>query len=260
VTGALDTIYQTVLEKLAEAAQALQDLLDWLRDAVGRVIAELPAIGAWLNEQWNRLLTEAGRALDWISKLLRDVGGDPGAIRQVGEDWVNQVGAVTSAQAAALQRGQLPSFGQWSGNAADVYYVGAGLNQTSALSNFKDATDSVNEAVNEMANAVGSFWSNVGVAVAVFVGAMVAVKAAEITVIGIPPGVVATIVACIAFSAAINNAFVGLGNSFDMVDRLFAAATNVPAIQAGWPKLQSTDTLSDASVTDGDPSEWRPTA
>jgi hypothetical protein len=261
VTGALgDTIYREVLAKLLEAGRTLQDVLNTLGEGVRQAIAQLPAIGAWLRTQWDRLLAEAGRAIDAISKLTSDIGGDPTAVRQLGEDWVNQIGAVASTQAQALGRGQLPSNGKWEGVAATAYFTGVVPNQTGALSAVKDATDSVNEGLNEVANAIESFWASIGVAVAAFLVALAAALVANATILGIPPGVLALILACIVFAAAVNAAFTSLGNSFDMVDRLFAAATNVQPVQAGWPPLQSTDTLSDASVKDGDASEWRPSA
>lgn len=254
-----DAVYQTALARVAEAGQALLGTIDMLRVGVGQAIAQLPAIGPSLMAQWDKLLVEVQRVIDWFKKLDADIGGDPGAIRQLGEEWVNKVGAVASTQAAALQRGRLPSNGKWEGDAATVYHVGVVSNQTTALSNFKDATDSVNEAVNEIANAIGSFWAAIGVAAVVFLGALATAATFGVTILGIPPAVTAVVLACLAFAAAASAAFVALGNSLDMVDRLFAAATNVQAVQGGWPRLESTDTLSDASVKDNTPSQWRPT-
>lgn len=253
-----DAIYPTVITKVAETIKALREALDWVDDAVGRVLAALPDWGPVLNDLKARLVVEAHKVLDMLANLT-DVGG-PEAIRQLGEDWVNHIGAVASTQAQALQRGQLPSNGMWEGRAATAYHVGVVPNQTSALSAVKDATDMVNEALNEVANAVGSFWATIGIALAALSAALVGAIAAKITILGIPPAVLAIVLACAAFAAAVYAAHVSLGNSLDMVDRLFAAATNLQPVQAGWPPLQSVDTLSDGSVRDGDPSEWRPTA
>jgi hypothetical protein len=261
MTGAISgTIFREVIAKLVELGKLLQEVIDTFGEAVRRAIPELPGLGPWLRAKWDEFLAMARGAADWIRRLSENPFGDPAAIRQLGEDWVNQIGAVTSTQAQALNRGQLPSFGKWEGSAADVYYIGVGLGQISSLSSVKDATDMVNEGLNEVANAVESFWANVWVAVAAFLTALAAALVAQATILGIPPGLLALILACGVFVAAMIAAVTSLGNSLDMVDRLFAAATNVQPITAGWPPLQSTDTLSDGTVKDGDASEWRPTS
>jgi hypothetical protein len=248
-----DEIYRMTQEKLREANKLLEEFAALLAAAANAVAA---VVGEWVLakiEEFNRWRV---RTLLEIAKLVIDLGGNPSAIRQVGEGWTQQVGAVASAQAQKLGREQLPSFGSWKGDAADVYYIGVGIGQIKALEAVRGATNEINESMQAIAAAVTSFWTSVGVAVTTLIGGMVGALTASGTIIGIPAGIVIGVGACIGFTAVLADAIFSLGNALNDT-RLLTAVENAAPLQAGWPTLASPGVLSDGSATDGDPSEWQ---
>ena len=248
-----DEIYRMTQEKLREANRVLDEFGALLAAAANAVAA---VVGDWINVKIEEYNQWQARTLAEIGKLLTDLGGSPSAIRKVGDDWTQQVGAVASAQAQELGREQLPSFGSWKGNAADVYYIGVGIGQIKALEAVRGATNEINESMKAIAAAITSFWTSVGVAVTTLIGGIIGALTASGTLIGIPVGIVIAVGACIAFVALLTDAIFSLGNAFGDT-RLLTAAENAAPLQAGWPTLASPDVVSDASATDGDPSQWQ---
>jgi hypothetical protein len=248
-----DEIYRMTQEKLREANKLLEEFAAVLAAAANAVAA---VVGDWIRVKIEEFNQWQARTLVEIGKLAIDLGGNPSAIRKIGDDWTQQVGAVASAQAQELGREQLPSFGRWKGNAADVYYIGVGIGQIKALEAVRGATNEINESMKAIAAAVTSFWTSVGIAVATLIGGIVGALAASGTIVGIPAGIVIAVGACIGFIAFLTDAILSLGNAFGDT-RLLTAAENAAPLQSGWPTLASPDVVGDGSATDGDPSQWQ---
>lgn len=248
-----DEIFRIAQEKLREVLRPLEEfaaLLGVVADAAAAVLGEWVRAKIEEFDQWK------ARTVLLIGKLAVDLRGSPSAIRKVGDDWTQQVGAKAIEHAQELGREQLPSFGRWKGSAADVYYIGVGIGQIKALEAVRGATNEINEAMKAIAAAVTSFWTAVGIAVTALIGGMTAALAASGTIFGIPVGLVLGGGACLTFIALLTDAALGLGNAFNDT-RLLTAVENTGPLQAGWPTLTSTDILSDGSATDGDPSNWQ---
>lgn len=248
-----DEIYRMTQEKLREAIARLEEFAALLV-AVGEAAAAL--LGAWVLEKVREFEQWKIRTLVQIGKLTIDLAGNPSAIREVGDDWTQQVGAAAIAQAQELGRERLPSYGRWKGNAADVYYIGVGIGQVKALEAVRNATNEINESMKAIAAAVTSFWTSVGIAVSTLIGGIIGALAASGTIVGIPAGIVIGVGACVAFIAVLGEAIFSLGNAFNDT-RLLTAAENAAPLQAGWPTLAAPDVVGDGSTADGDASQWQ---
>lgn len=248
-----DEIFRMTQEKLREVIGHIEEF-SALLVAVGEVAATL--LGTWVLEKVREFEQWRIRTLIEIGKLIIDLGGNPSAIRKVGDDWTQQVGAAAIAQAQELGRERLPSYGRWKGSAADVYYIGVGIGQVKALESVRNATNEINESMKAIAAAVTSFWTTVGIAVSTLIGGIIGALAASGTIVGIPAGIVIGVGACVAFIALLGEAIFSLGNAFDDT-RLLTAAENAAPLQAGWPTLAARDVVGDGSTADGDASQWQ---
>jgi hypothetical protein len=248
-----DEIYRMTQEKLKEGIKLLEEF-SALLTAAGNAAAAM--LGEWVRARIEEFNQWRDRTLADIGKLVSDLGGRPSDIRKVGDDWTQQVGAAAIAQAQELGREQLPSYGRWKGNAADVNYIGVGIGQVKALEAVRGATNEINESMKAIAGAVTSFWTGIGIGIAALIGGIIAALGASGTIIGIPAGIVLGVGACVAFVALVADAIFSLGNAFNDT-RLLTAAENAAPLQAGWPTLASPDVVSDGSTTDGDPSQWQ---
>lgn len=240
-----DVAYHEAVRLIGSSLEQLRNLWNEIVAGVNQAIGFIPG----LREAFNLLVGPWQDAIDWLWRLYTE-HGDVDAVRQVATGW-NVVFGTVSEQAGVLDRGQLDSTGHWKGTAADQYLTVVN-NQRSALTDVAAITESVSRILNEIADAQRNFMVAIGAATAVFVGAVIAAWAG-----GPLAGVLGDIAAVAVFAAALATLVANYENTLDSkkneLDQKNRLSTSFP--NGVWPGAIRPG-IDDASVKDGDVSEW----
>lgn len=247
-TAAFDVGIAAVRTVVEEGRKLWDDIVAVVND----FISTWPVLRDTMLDAFNRLAAVFREAMDVLAKLLTE-RGDAAAVRQVALDWNTLVGGPVSEQAGLVDRGQLESQGQWKGAAADKY-LPVVIGQKNALAAVKTTTDGLGETLNGIADTMRNFWVVVAAESAVWLAAVTGSILA-----GGPAGLGA--------AAAVTGVYLGAvaKQETDFTNELAGARTKIEQLEqsdesfAGgdWPSPMS-DALSDASVTDGDKTDWTP--
>jgi hypothetical protein len=144
------------------------------------------------------------------------------------------------------------------GVAADAYRSSLPA-QHAALLAIKATGDDVDAALTDLANALTTFWAEISVALANLVAALFAAAVSAATAVGAPTAVAFALAALGIFAAAAKSTVSALTavatNAASRAAQLERRLSNDAAFPAGgWPR--STTALTDASVADGDDTDW----
>jgi hypothetical protein len=250
----LSRVLAEIEQRLVDARQLAHDIAAGVDAVLSLVPHAVAAIGHTIGAFVRQV-----EAYIWALGELLAAGGSPSALRAAGAAWTTEVGAVTSALAGDTSIDVSLVDDRWTGVAADAYRNTL-LPQQQALAAIKATTDEIDSGLQEFAGALRSFWvSMLGAAVSLC--AALAVALGQIAgVLTAPVGAAAGIGAIGAFGKFVADAtadFVTLSSSAaarsaEVTRRL----TTNSAFRSGgrWPR--STTDLTDASITDGDDTDW----
>jgi uncharacterized protein YukE len=258
---AVDPVFEEAFKKFGDMFEKLKGAWDGICGGIEWVLDQwwIPGfIKDPVRAGYNELKPKVSEALDRCAKFYQ-TPGDPAGIRTVAENWTNQVGKATNDQAGILVKEQLDTNDSWSGTAADRY-VEATIAQNKALVGTKTLTDNLHNTLNEIADAISTFWVSFGTAIATYVIAAGIAVAACCTGVGAAAGIPAFIIATGAFITAsitfANNFNNTLEDKKSKLDQL--VPTGAPFGGGGtWPASAS-DRMADATTGDGDGSDWTP--
>lgn len=192
-----------------------------------------------------------------IDRLL-GYAGRPSALQAAGDIWARDVARLVSGVAATSNVSIMAAEDQWSGQAAKAYRAVIPL-QAAALTALTAAATDANTILHDYAAALNSFWTTIATALASFAAGVLAVALGVLLAESVIPAVLAAVGAVTAFSTAVEKA----SNAFSTVNAKQAADVvtlnnrtyNNNAFPGGnWPV--STHDLRDASITDGDGTDW----
>lgn len=249
---AADTAQEIAVQAVVEAVAKAKEILDGFVDAVNRAVAAWPALQAVLAAPLATLTAKLGEALTIVGKLLSE-RGSADAVRAVASDWNTLVGGVASEQAGLLDRGQLESQAQWTGAAADKYLTVV-FNQRGALTAVKAMTDGLQNTLNEIADEIRAYWTYLAAETAAWLALMITCMFTA-ALGGLPAAIVASVVyvgAVLKQSIDFDHALSRLRQKLEQ-----QLTTNDAFAGDSWPPVQSAY-LADASVRDGDASDWTP--
>jgi uncharacterized protein YukE len=258
---AVDTVFEEAFKKFGDMFEKLKGAWDGICSGIEWVLDQwwIPGfIKDPVRDGYNALKPKVSEALDKCAKFYQ-TPGDPSGIRTTAESWTNNVGKAANDQAGILVKEQLDTDNSWTGAAADRYGE-AVTSQNKALAGAKLLTDNVNQTLNEIASAIATFWVSFGTAIATYVIAAGIAVAACCTGVGAAAGIPAFIIATGAFITAsimfANNFNNTLSDKKGKLDQL--VPTGAPFGSNGsWPPAAS-DKMADATVGDGDGSDWTP--
>jgi uncharacterized protein YukE len=247
-----DAAQEAAVAAVVVAITKAREIWDDFVAAVDHAVSTWPALREVVMGPFATLTAKVSEALGVLGRLVTE-RGDATAVRQVASDWTNLVGHRTSVQAGLLDRGQLPSQGQWTGAAADKYLTVV-LNQRQALIAVKTITDNLQTTLNEVADEIRAFWIYLAAETAAWLAIMV--TCVFTAAIG---GTPAALVASAAYVGVVLKQCVDFDNALARLRQKIEQQSTVNDAFAGenWPPVQS-EHLSDASVNDGDASAWTP--
>jgi hypothetical protein len=196
-----------------------------------------------------------------IDRLLA-FAGSPAALRSAGDTWVRDVAALVSGVAATTNVGVMVGDDAWSGPAASAYRAVIPL-QAAALTAVTTAATETNTTLHDFAAALEAFWASIAFAVAALAVAIAALAVAVLLAETVLGAIAAGIVAVGAFVTAVDKAVTALTTlntkqAADVAVLRNRLATNTAFPDGRWPA--STNDLRDASILDGDPTDWRLTS
>jgi hypothetical protein len=256
--SALDNAFEEAVRAIELAVKKMRKAWDDIVDNVNFALRILPGyLEERLRRSMERATTEYRNADVWIWDMLLE-RGSAGAVRQAASDWNAKVGEVASNHSKLLAFGQIPSNGLWSGPAQLAYRSVVDL-QTQTLVELKGMTDKVQSTLNDIADAIKSFWVKMAVTVLALEGAMVGIAVMTATGVLAPAAIVALIVAIVGFWTAVFEFTNDFHNKLDSKKAELEAQTAQNGSEGQWPPVNAD--LSDATVRDDpvpDPSDWTP--
>ncbi len=255
---AADAAFEGALTKVSELFEKLKGAWDGIVDGVNRVLGILPGfLEGPVKSAFRKCESKVGEVFDEITKLFSE-RGSASALRAAGQSWNEQVGYRASTQAGLLVKEALETDNEWTGDAADRYGE-AVTAQGKALTQIKTITETLQTTLNEIASALTVFWIGIAVAFGGYVALMIGCIIGACTVVGTIP----SLIAALGFSVAFLSAVATLSNNFANTLEEKKAKVAQQATMDGqfangnWPPAVA-DKISDASVRDGDKSDWTP--
>jgi uncharacterized protein YukE len=253
---AVDSVYEEMLSKVRELIEKLRKVWADMVNGVNHVLDSMPGfLGAAIKQASDWCAEKVVEVFTVITDLLAKEGS-ASALRTVAESWNEQVGHRASTQAGLLVKEQLDTDNDWTGPAADRYSE-AVTSQNRALAQIKAITENLQNTLNEIASAMTSFWSAVGVAVGGYMILMAACIGGIASGVGTIPGLAGVTGFSVALLTTLNTCSHNFANTLeekktkiDQMSTMDSQFTN-----GTWPSAV-TDQMSDASVKDGDKSDW----
>jgi hypothetical protein len=252
-SSTVDFAVAEIRSVLGGARQLVIDIINGINSVLDQLppdsVAGIRAAAADLQRLVDKQVAEVERQLAFA--------GSPDALRSAGESW-REVGRLASAQAGKATLNSTQADDRWTGDAADAY--GRTLPaQEKALVAIKARTDEIDKVLQDLAGSINSFWADIGFAAVALGAALASALILAVTTVGAPAAAGLAAAAVGAFAAAANSALTALVE----ITNACAARTaefertlaNDDAFEGGiWPK--STTAFSDASLTDGDDTDW----
>ncbi len=255
---AADAAFEGALTRVSDLFEKLKGAWDDIVDGVNRVLRILPGfLEGPVKAAFRKCSSKVGEVFDEITKLYSERGSAT-ALRAAGQSWNEQVGHRASTQAGLLVKEALETDNEWTGDAADRYGE-AVTAQGKALTQIKTITETLQTTLNEVASALTVFWIGIAVAFGGYVVAMIPCIIGAASVVGTIPALGAVL----GLSATFLGVVVTLSNNFANTLEEKKAKVEQQATMDGqfangnWPSAVA-DKMSDASVRDGDKSEWTP--
>lgn len=254
-TPVLDPLVQEAYEKLQEIQQKVDEFFDkvnsvlswvpfFLQHLIEPIRAAIEALNAKLREFWDR------------ANQLMEQPGSPSRLDEVAEQWTNEVATAVGEVAGTVSPDQLRTNIEWVGRAAEAYRATVPA-QVDGLNGVKGLAEQMRTSLNLLANSVENFWLAIGIAFTTFIVGAVGAIIAAATVVGIPAAVAALATAVGVSIGLITAAIMALKSHLNTIEtQQNAIATRVTNLGTTWA-ASDVGTMADASVTDGDASDWR---
>jgi hypothetical protein len=254
----VDTAFDEALTRVSELLDKLNGAWNDIVDGVNHVLSILPGfLEGPVSSAFTKCSSKVAEVFDEIAKLFSERGSAP-ALRAAGESWNEQVGHRASTQAGLLTKEALETDNEWTGDAADRYNEAATA-QGKALTQIKTITETLQTTLNEIASALNVFWIGIAVAFGTYVALMIGCIVGACTVVGTIPSLVAALGFSVAFLGAVTTLSNNFGNTLDEKKAKFEQQATMDGqfANGNWPSAVA-DKMSDASVRDGDKSDWTP--
>lgn len=262
MTNVVDEAYESAVRTFGDAITKIETTWEAFKITVKAAIEKLvQPLEAMALNLFAKVATKMTELILAVKKLWLD-RGSASALREAASKWNDQIGNVISTLSSDGKLGQLSSTGYWSGVAASKYQR-VTFDQNAALKAFNDSmTTPVHDFLQGVADAIKSFWVHMATAIGICVAAIIGATAIA-SPIG---GLVAVLAAAVALFADVAINMTDLENTLDSKKGELERAVstdNTTFANRKWPAATGAtaadrETFGDASVLDGDRSEWTP--
>jgi uncharacterized protein YukE len=252
----MNPLVQHVEQKKRDAEQNVKEFFDRVESVMSWVPAPLEHMIAPIVQGMRLLSEKVAEFLDHVNHLI-DQLGNPDRLKQVGEQWVVQVGNVLGDIAGTIAPDKLRTTVEWEGRAARAYQSAVPA-QAAGLSAVKDIANQTRTSLTALANAIDAFQLTMLFALISFVIGAVGAIMGACSVVGIPAGIASLSAACGAAIALIGTAVLAMQAQVNTIEtEQTAIRQKIHDLGTEWA-MPRTGELRDASATDGDGSDWRP--
>lgn len=258
MTAVADTAFNEMLTRVSELLEKLKGVWDDIVNGVNHVLSILPGfLEGPIKSAFETCSSKVIEVFTEITKLFSE-RGSADALRTAGESWNEHVGHRASTQAGLLAKEALEGNKEWTGDAADRY-ADAITAQGRALTQIKTITDSLQTTLNEIASALKNFWTGIALYFSGYVVLMIGCAAGAGSVIGTIPSLIAALGISVEFLYKITTLSNDFANKLDDNKAKIEQQSTMDGqfANGNWPSAV-TEKMSDASVRDGDKSDWTP--
>jgi uncharacterized protein YukE len=232
-----------------------------------RFFEQVNSVMSWVPAPLEYLIDPIVRNMELLDRKLRefwdrvnqlwDQPGDSDRLKQVGEQWVSQVGNALGDVAGTIGLDKLRTAIEWEGRAARAYQATVPP-QAAGLNSIKDIAGQMRSSLNSLANSIDMFWIAMGLAFIGFAVAIAGAVVAAFTVVGIPAAIGVILTAAAAAFGLIAATIMALESHVNTIEvEQTAIRQKLRDLGSTWAMPNTAD-MADASVTDGDRSDWRP--
>jgi hypothetical protein len=252
--AAVNPLVRQADEKTKDIDSKIKDFFDKVNDVLSWVPGFLSHLIEPIKQGLDQLRQKLQEFWDRVNQLFEQPGNSD-RLKEVGNQWVDGVGNPAGDIAGDIALTQLKANVEWTGRAAEAYKAlvpaqGNGLNSIKLLAN------QIKSSLTSLANSIDSFWTAMTCALVGFAVAIVGAIVAACTVVGIPAAIGVIITAVGACLALITVAVTSLQSHVHTIEAEQATLKQkVHDLGTTWSK--SSTEISDGSVSDGDPSDWR---
>ncbi|MFD0204688.1 MULTISPECIES: hypothetical protein [Saccharothrix] len=252
----MNPLAQQVEQKRQDAQQEAKAFFDQVESVLRWVPPPLENMIDPIVQGMRLLAEKVAELWDHVGHLI-DQWGDPDRLKQVGEQWVAQVGNVLGDIAGTVAIDKLRTTVEWEGRAARAYHSVVPA-QAAGLNAVKDIANQMRSSLTALANAIEAFQTTMLFAVISFgVGAVGAILTAA-SVVGIPVGIAALSGACGVALTLLTTAVLAMQSQVNTIEtEQTTIMQKIHDLGSEWV-MPDTRAMRDASATDGDGSDWRP--
>lgn len=261
------------LGQLEEAITWLEGFPSWLDRTVDDVIARinglLSAVPGFLSDLLDGITTQAralldrirelaGQLLTWLQENVWPVINGPFTLWEVGNEWTTSVYQKVTDVSGQIDANKVKVDDYWQGPAANAYLQAVSV-QKAAADKVAAAVSAIREAVQGLAFTLGALYTALVAGLLAATIEIMGGSAAVATFLGIPPGLMAIIAGLVTALGTVAGVYaVGkelVSGTADKFAKLLERRNDGSAFDHGhWPKAAAD--LGDASMTDGDRSDW----
>ena len=252
--GELENLERKVRE-FFETAEGAFRALSAVPVPPGAPVLVSPEVVAAAREALQKVRDAVAPVFDRVGQLLEQPG-DPDRLRQAAAGWT-AIGNRLGATAGDVGLDRMRSNIEWTGGAAEAYKAMVPA-QAEHLGTMKTQCVGLATSLDALAEQIDSFWTALTIALVAMVAAFAIAIASALSVVGIPAACAVLLTALAGGVAMIGTLVLqrdALGDRIATEQR--AMAQSLDEIGPTWP-APNTAALADASVTDGDGSQWRP--
>lgn len=254
------TMTNPLVHEAWEKSQEIEQKIREFFDGVNEVIGWVPGIFSHLVEPivqgMEQLRQKMQEFWDRVNQLFEQPGNSE-RLREAGARWAEDIGNVLGDLAATISLDKLRTNIEWTGRAAEAYRATVPA-QGEALTGLKDLAIEMRTSLDSLAESIDNFWLAIKVAFVAFLVAIVGAIVAAATVVGIPAAIAAILAAVATCLGLIIATIVALDSHLDTIqNQQTAIRQGIHDIGSEWSR-SNIAALSDASVADGDGSDWRP--
>jgi hypothetical protein len=260
---AMDIAVDSVVKAIPRMIELYEEIKS---KANGKGIAG--AVGNALLGPFGRKAAE--KALDKVDDVIQEFKkiveerGSAQDIRGAAGEWNALVLNTVRDKAGVLDqdKDKIGADDNWTGSARDAYVSATG-GQRESLNKLAGVVEELGKILHETASAHNTYWVGIAGTAALFVGSL---GVAAVTV-EFPPAAAAALAAALAAGAGLAAFMTAFENTLNekanAMDNQKTTLNQILGDGSTWPKAVNDNpgdprSLSDASVTDGDASEWVP--
>jgi hypothetical protein len=255
MTAPVNPLVREAEEKAEEIERKIQEFFDRVNDVISWVPGFLSHLIEPIERGMQALAEKVREFWDRVNQLFQQPGNSE-RLKEVGERWVTDVGNICGEIAGTIRLDKLKANLEWQGRAAEAYKAKVPA-QSEGLNGIKSIAEQMRSSLNSLGDSLDTFWLAIKVAFVSFLVAAVAAIAAACTVVGVPAAIGVIAGALAAAIGLIAATVMALNSHVDAIETQQRTITQaIHNLGDSW-NMTDVSTMSDASVRDGDASDWQ---